>query len=642
MPYLGNVPSSFNVGTNNIDNDAITTEKIAAGAVVNADVNAAAAIAGTKISPDFGSQNILTTGTSTAASFSPSSSSAPTNGFYLPSANQVAISTNGQGRLFVDASGNVNVDNYTFFVDATNNRIGIGVGSPSKDLHLGSTSATLRLGNDNSAQYVDIYRDTADGLIKYDSAQASPFCGHVFLTSGTERMRLNSSGGFQFKGAGTAGVTQAVSFNGSAPINSLVIDSSGNVSSNTNTFFIDRANSRVGLGTSSASSLLHLSVATAASDGTKGVRISNPAGTTAIFECGSSNDSYIGTTSGSDFSIRTSNTARICVLNGGNVGIGSNAPNGLLALGFADAGSASLEFRTTSYSNLAQIVANNPSSDTGEITFRTRTGGSAFDRVKIDGSGRLLVGTSTTSSAGTWAQYAFIKTQGNTSAATGPGVINIARGEAATAITTDENIGAIAFTDQAGNEFAVISSAADADAGSGDYPGRLVFYTTPDGSSTLTERLRLTAAGLFQSMPIYNTTGGDAANVVVNSNGTVYRSTSSAKYKTDIETLQDEFADAVLGLRPVWYRSTCAIDNPDWSYWGFIAEEVAEIDSRLVSWKTSQVTFDDKGSAVQTPCEPEPEGVQYDRFVPHLLNLIKRQKEQIEAMEARLSALEAS
>ena len=41
----------------------ITTKSIKDGEVVNADVNANAAIAGTKVSPDFGSQNIVTTGT---------------------------------------------------------------------------------------------------------------------------------------------------------------------------------------------------------------------------------------------------------------------------------------------------------------------------------------------------------------------------------------------------------------------------------------------------------------------------------------------------------------------------------------------------------------------------------------------------
>ena len=40
----------------------ITSDGITDGAVVNADITASAAIAGTKISPDFGSQNISTTG----------------------------------------------------------------------------------------------------------------------------------------------------------------------------------------------------------------------------------------------------------------------------------------------------------------------------------------------------------------------------------------------------------------------------------------------------------------------------------------------------------------------------------------------------------------------------------------------------
>ncbi len=43
--------------------DAVTTTKIADGEIVDADVNAAAAILGTKISPDFGGQNVATTGT---------------------------------------------------------------------------------------------------------------------------------------------------------------------------------------------------------------------------------------------------------------------------------------------------------------------------------------------------------------------------------------------------------------------------------------------------------------------------------------------------------------------------------------------------------------------------------------------------
>ena len=74
---LANVSSSTIAGR--LSNDSITTSKLAAGAlpsdvtvasanlvdgtIVNADVNGSAAIAGTKISPDFGSQNIETSGT---------------------------------------------------------------------------------------------------------------------------------------------------------------------------------------------------------------------------------------------------------------------------------------------------------------------------------------------------------------------------------------------------------------------------------------------------------------------------------------------------------------------------------------------------------------------------------------------------
>ena len=42
---------------------AIAKSKLASLDIVNADINASAAIAGTKISPDFGSQNVVTTGT---------------------------------------------------------------------------------------------------------------------------------------------------------------------------------------------------------------------------------------------------------------------------------------------------------------------------------------------------------------------------------------------------------------------------------------------------------------------------------------------------------------------------------------------------------------------------------------------------
>jgi len=156
------------------------------------------------------------------------------------------------------------------------------------------------------------------------------------------------------------------------------------------------------------------------------------------------------------------------------------------------------------------------------------------------------------------------------------------------------------------------------------------------------------SASVVRSATIANTTTGSAANVFVStSSNTLFRSTSSGKYKTDVETMQDSYADAILGLRPVWYRSLCEHDPDSWGYWGFIAEEVAEIDARLVTFGVPddyEEQYDEDGEKIEPDVADltEPEGVQYDRLVPHLVNLLARQRDQIADLEQRVAALEAT
>jgi len=142
------------------------------------------------------------------------------------------------------------------------------------------------------------------------------------------------------------------------------------------------------------------------------------------------------------------------------------------------------------------------------------------------------------------------------------------------------------------------------------------------------------------STPTYSNTSTATTNYLrIASSGLIYRSTSSIAYKTDVEDMDDAYADAILNLRPVWYRSTCEGDNPDHSHWGFIAEEVEQVDPRLCSFKDVEVTQDEAGNNVVTPLDtPVVDGVDYAALTPLLLNLIKRQKTQIEALEARLNA----
>ena len=98
-------------------NGTIATAEIADGAVNNAKVNASAAIAGTKISPDFGSQNIVTTGSisGAAGTFTGDLSLADTivhtgdtnTKIRFPAADTVSVETAGDERLRIDSDGRV-------------------------------------------------------------------------------------------------------------------------------------------------------------------------------------------------------------------------------------------------------------------------------------------------------------------------------------------------------------------------------------------------------------------------------------------------------------------------------------------------------------------------------------------------------
>lgn len=167
---------------------------------------------------------------------------------------------------------------------------------------------------------------------------------------------------------------------------------------------------------------------------------------------------------------------------------------------------------------------------------------------------------------------------------------------------------------------------------SNTYAGNNSLIKVGDISNATTTEHSIACKGILQANASYSTTTSSAANAHLNSDGKLIRSTSSRKYKTNIETLEDSYADAILNARPVWFNSAASADteNPNWGYWGFIAEEIADIDPRLVFYgKDSDGNLD-------------PESVQYDRFVPHLVNLVKRQKDQIADLTARLEALEAA
>lgn len=165
-------------------------------------------------------------------------------------------------------------------------------------------------------------------------------------------------------------------------------------------------------------------------------------------------------------------------------------------------------------------------------------------------------------------------------------------------------------------------------------------------------------AGYLGVPQAYAGTTTSAANLHILSSGVFLRSTSSGRYKTGVEDAEMSYAEELYNLRPVYYKSLGTFDNPNHGHWGFIAEEVAEIDPRLCFFKTTEpdldddgnIQHDDDGNIVETTLdEPVVEGVQYDRMIPLLLMLLKTEKDKVETLETqnadfetRIAALESA
>ena len=153
---------------------------------------------------------------------------------------------------------------------------------------------------------------------------------------------------------------------------------------------------------------------------------------------------------------------------------------------------------------------------TADLAFETRKDGSLSERMRIDSSGRLLIGTSS-------AREGFYQTtnqkwqhqiEGTSYLASGQAQItnsndalgaylNFAKSRGTsigsnTVVQSGDTLGVIDFHGNDGTDFvhaARISAAVDSTPGLNDMPGRIEFSTTADGGTTPTERMRITRSG---------------------------------------------------------------------------------------------------------------------------------------------------
>jgi hypothetical protein len=138
-------------------------------------------------------------------------------------------------------------------------------------------------------------------------------------------------------------------------------------------------------------------------------------------------------------------------------------------------------------------------------------------------------------------------------------------------------------------------------------------------------RLYMNGSGIVYSVPTYNNATGNAANMFVGSDGTFNRSTSSLKYKRDVENVTHGLAE-VLQLRPVTYKGKSESDG-DKVFGGLIAEEVDALGL------TEFVQYADDGT---------PDALAYGNMVSLCIKAIQELNAKVEAQALEIATLKGN
>jgi hypothetical protein len=686
----------------------------------------------------------------------------PNTGLYSPGADQVAISTAGSGRLFINSSGQVGVGASPTQLF----QVGAFGGSDSNLQFAASTTGASNILFGDGSSGADFYR----GFIKYnhatDSLELFASSYSTITTNGSERLRVDSSGRLlvgtssartigtgnfhiQSEGSGSiVGMSTTRNDNNTAGSNlrfvktrgtaagSTTIVQSGDDLGNVSWWGTDGTNAveaaaitakvdgtpgandmpgrlvfsttadgaaspterlritsagRVGIGISSPQNALHAYHATdngvlRIESGDEYVHIEFKDPTT-------TNIPYIGA-QGDNLRMITGGAAAVTIDSSQRVGIGTTSPGMKLTINDTTTAQIQLGYNDSIYGRIGRNSSGNYEFSSyengGNLLFGTTgTTGSTTERARIDSSGRLLVGTSTSVSTsdtftpsvqvagtGTLAAMSVQRYAANTSC---PYII-LQKSRSGTIgsqaiVNSGDILGAVAFEGSDGSAFqkgAEISAQVDGTPGAGDMPGRLVFSTTADGASTPTERMRInnggqvligttsttglsTGSSVNQGVTINagivssqrndtsnnywakatGYTAGDftahfvnntyVGGISTNGSTTTYATASDYRLKENIVPL----TGAIDRINDLQVHRFNFITNPDYTVDGFIAHEAQAVVPECVT-KTKDAVDDDGNPVYQ--------GIDQSKLVPLLTAALQEAVAKIESLEARLTA----
>jgi hypothetical protein len=129
-------------------------------------------------------------------------------------------------------------------------------------------------------------------------------------------------------------------------------------------------------------------------------------------------------------------------------------------------------------------------------------------------------------------------------------------------------------------------------------------------------RMSITSGGLIVSPPTFNATSSTAANMTIAGDGTIYRSTSSLKYKKNVQDYTKGLNE-IMQMRPVSYNSKNETEQGI-LFAGLIAEEIDELGMN---------------EFVQYAADGTPDALSYSNMIALLVNGIKELKAEIEILK---------
>ena len=361
----------------------------------------------------------------------------------FPAADTFTVETGGTERLRITSAGSVGIgtdtisDNLEVFAP-TNASLQIKGGAAGGDA---SRSAQLKLLASGSKLYV-MEADATDGSFR-------------ILDSSTERLRIDSSGRLLL-GTTTEGVGQSDDLTVATSGDTGITVRSG-TSSNGNLFFSD---------------------GTSGTDEYRGYVQYDHSANALIFGSDATERMRIDSSGRFFFNETSSDLNHKYILSG-------NEGSDVAAFQYNSNTGTYLAILTGPPNGIVEIKADARSGSFPPLTFKT----GANERMRLDSSGRLLVGTSS---------VLLDNTSVNIQATASTGS-RIALGRNDTTTGADNIIGGITFRGNDSNgtyqECAYIFANAESAHGDNDKPTYLKFATTADGASSSTERMRIDSSG---------------------------------------------------------------------------------------------------------------------------------------------------